>query len=205
MDDGQTQQRRREQQAHIQEQLQNRHRIQHVFARYGGDACRVIWEELRRHQGLQPVLQRLGLPAASSLDEELEVLQRFLNEHGSGPFMQRVRPHRDAKLDWDIFSTPAETGGHPVSSNADTVVATPTPAPRKTQRPLTQEMLGPAALTPPDWLDSDGRYIGPERRKHADRRMGRDRREQIDSISRNKRYGGDRRKSRGRRKNDSRD
>lgn len=53
----------------------------------------------------------------------------------------------------------------------------------------------PAAPPKPERLfDDQGHYIGPERRSGAERRSGVDRRANLETIWKNKRFGGDRRK-----------
>jgi hypothetical protein len=214
-----------DQQRQLQDRLQNRERIQTLFARFGGDACRIVWEEYRRHQGLHPVLQRLGLPAASSLDEEFEMVQRFLNEQGPGAFVRRVRPHHH-QLDWDLFGPadeehPMEKSPKPDKTSTQTKRAKhaksnktrdevkpdrhAAPSKHESKSPPSAETRGPCAITPADWFDASGKYIGPERRASVkDRRSGADRRGAIESIPRNKRFGGERRKNKGRRTTDAR-
>lgn len=142
------------------------------FARYGDRVCTILLQATLKTQGIQQLLERLGLPPVNDLDQAFDLVTRFLGEHGREIFLKRL-----------TRSDPAPRAS----------------APQTHRRNLTPKdpafwIAPPDGSTPPHWFDAEGYYIGPERRNGKERRSGADRRAKIDCISKNKRFGGDRRR-----------
>jgi hypothetical protein len=170
--------------AHVQAQLrqQTRDQVRERFARYGDKTCARIVEAAVIPNGLRRLMERVGLPACHAFEQQMEYLARYLSEFGSKHFLSKMETldHNRRRL---------------YEAVADHADQTPVEGPTA-ERPkaATPSGAGPNATTPKEWFDTRGRYVGPERRKVSDRRTGDDRRDRLDSISKNKRFGGDRRK-----------
>lgn len=173
-------------------------RIREQFARFGDEVCTLITTAALRPNGMPELLARLGIQPASRFESQLLALTRYLAALGTTQFLAMANPKfrkeqgaarpAAAPLSPVIAAALDETKRVKAFTPAPQGDATAvTPAPTAAEHPVD---------TPPHWFDNYGRYIGPERRVSGERRRGQDRRDRVDAIPRNHRYGGDRRKQR---------
>jgi hypothetical protein len=137
------------------------------FARYGHNICQLILDAVMRRRGLFPILQKLGLQPPVGIEEQLDCITRYLSENGAHSFLKKV----------DLKKTTCQA-----------LLETPVP----------EESLSEASAAKPMApliANTGGEYAGPERRLGNERRSGKDRRQQTEAINKNKRFGGDRRRS----------
>lgn len=177
---------------HMQSQMRQkvRDQVRERFARYGDKSCARIVEAAMFPQGMRQLMERLGMPATAQLDQQLDALSRFLSDHGPNLFLKKLdewerRRHRQsAGIPSQRDASDTNPGGGPIP--VEKILP-----PKMATKPASGDDL---SENRPEWFDPNGNYIGPERRKNRERRSGDDRRDKLDSVMKNKRFGGDRRK-----------
>lgn len=169
---------RRNQQSQISFLLEQKRKIQlevrQRFSRYGDETVETIEEAAVEAHGLVRLLEKMGLPPTPHFDRQLDLINRFLSSNSPDLFLRKAKHQRMGE---------------------DSV---------RRWKVKTARQAGPDPLA--GWVgplfDEKGEYIGPERRSGAIRRKKNDRRRGVETISQNFRFGGERRKKRGRRKTD---
>jgi|GEM_PF-3264999 len=165
----------------LQTRMRTQEQVRERFARYGDPVCEKIRQAANHPNGLGRLLERLGLACTPRFDQQCYLLQRFLNDHGPQAFLNRLGERaRTGRILIAEAPPSAELGAPPAQTKPRAATPPPNGAWPK--------------HTPPNWFDAHGNYVGPERRSGEDRRTGKDRRGDIESIRKNRRYGGDRRK-----------
>lgn len=156
------------------------------IGRHGQGVCQVVRQAIMQRNGMTQLLQRLGISPPNSFEYQLKTLAAYLKDNGSAAFL------RAAGASGDAPAAPPEASPAPARPVAKQPAASapPPPVPAPAAPPATPE----PAVTLPEWFDANGRYIGPERRSGTERRSGIDRRGKVDTVWKNARYGGERRK-----------
>lgn len=148
-------------------------------------------------------------PIAADLDACVEELDKLSEEPEPAP-----EPIRPAVPEPVAVKTPVVEPVHAKASRAEpqqpVPAKVPPPQPVRPPEPVAVTQTAPVEPTPAPETAPESRpfievsgYMGPDRRVGApDRRAPRDRRSTLEAVSKNRRYGGDRRKSEGRRDQD---
>ena len=199
-------------------------RPEELFESYGTAVVSEIHRQIRRCGTLGPLLRQLGLPAPRSLEEQVGILLNFLEEYGPIHFLNQVSatdPANRTLTRLRKMSASEERRGEtiPPAAARSCAVSGADLAPGSGRGVAdTQEVSGkpdapgraampaapsPAVSSPAGGMLPDGRrwinvptYQGPDRRSGRDRRQGpRDRRQKLETVFVNRRFGGwDRRK-----------
>ncbi len=202
---------------------QLREGIHSYFREFGYNSCELIFNEIVRHGGMEPLLNDLGLNDPGNSDDQYVYLLNYLRRNGIDVFAKKMgaEAHRNAER-----PLIPEVEGKPVSGlpymkqptplgarqykrvqaklperKSSESVALPDPSEvepviRKKDTPLPEADDSSSGLLP------DGSWDGKtERRSGKERRARGDRRSDVDVVFKNRRYGGDRRSGAERRKN----
>lgn len=181
------------------------------FAKYGEEPLSVILAYALQSSRMPILMDRLNIRAkGNDLTSQLDAIGAYLAQEGAARFtMLALQKHFKKKeveaiqlddLEFDPPPPALEELGEAIAE-----VLAPPPAPAAEAAPAA-ETAPPAPTTRPDapMIKVPG-YSGPDRRWGEERRGKPDRRLALAAISRNKRFGGDRRKiPKGRRKEDQR-
>ncbi len=170
-----------DQKRHITEQVRMR------FARFGNETLSIVLAYALQPKRMPTLLDRIEVRiSAQDIGAQLDAISAYIAEKGPMKFVQRAMQRKAEELGAIKLDDSEEPTASPAISKPD-VPATPTVAP----------------TTPAPGQIETPTYQGPDRRSGSERRSKPDRRDKIDAINKNKRYGGDRRKSaQGRRKED---
>ena len=148
--------------------------VRHRFARYGQTVCDLLLDEVQKPRGLHTLILQLGLRVSANTDNMLTSLSHYLALHGGEALIARVRGGMvRPELSGQIPLEPEVQQASPHSAAPLSGVIPP--APRGV----------PAA-------DIARGYTGPERRCGEERRQA-NRRNELEAIMKNRRYGADRR------------
>ncbi len=165
--------------------VQKRKVTDHVrarFARFGDEALSIVLGYALQPKRMPGLLQRVGLKISGDLEAQLESIWEFIAESGAHEFIKRAKQLRLEEIE---------------AADIDALEGRPF-NPRGTVAPVAAETLAgavsPGQALPGGWIEAPG-YRGPERRTDRERRSGRDRRNEIKAIAKNKRFGGERRKA----------
>ncbi len=166
------------------------------FARFGDDILAMMLGFALQPTRMPTLLERLELRITSQdLETRLDRIAQYIGDWGSAKFKDRALAEKKAEV------APMDLSAIPETLEAPAPVSPVAPPPRNTavQTPVPPGAKAPAGAPQ---IRVAG-YTGPDRRSKSERRTKADRRGQLDAISSNKRFGGDRRKSaKGRRKED---
>jgi hypothetical protein len=148
----------------------------HVHARYakfGEQVVTLMMQYAIRPNGLQEAAKKLQIQFKSDKESHLhDLIARFLHERGVASFLQCIAPK----------SAAVQTPGPAKSPDPNL-----TPAPNPNQTPFQPPVQGPVQIT-------------VDRRSGIERRQQPDRRQDVEVITKNSRFGGDRRSGADRRK-----
>lgn len=154
-----------------------RDQVRERFARYGQTVCDLISHEMQQPRGLNTLILQLGLRVSASSDNMLASLTHYLAIHGAEAMLARVRgggPRPELSGQIPLEQTPGQS---------------PAPTPLSGRIELTESAPARADLP---MINIPGVYSGPERRVGQERRNG-NRRNELEAIMKNRRYGVDRR------------
>lgn len=191
--------------------------IDEFYQQFGPEVSREVRGEITRFGSLLPLLRRLGLHTPSELDEQHTHLRNFIFQYGVAFFLNTVRQglspaeierRKVHRLVYEIAREPKEkrprrrasdlglpskpSPGHPLRRASDKRLNPQPGTSGKQQMPPT---TAPEAEDKAGWIRTPT-YYGPNRRFRGDRRKGvADRRAQLVTVFKNRRFGGrDRRK-----------
>jgi hypothetical protein len=171
------------------------------FSRFGDEVLAIVLGYALQPKRMPILLQKCNIRSFPDLENQLGALWSYIAEHGPRDFVKRIRVEKREEvkpLDLEALgAAAAEDEFDPETMTLEGVIA----------RALKQSGIAPV-LDPVQPISETKKvsvpgYSGPDRRSGSDRRSGGDRRDQIASIKKNHRYGGERRKRpRGRRRTD---
>lgn len=164
------------------------------FARFGDDVLAIVLGYALQPKRMPVLLQKCQIRSFPDLENQLGALWSYISEHGPRDFVKRVTvKKRDKVKPVDVDKMDGDFD--PTTSSLDDLV-------EQARRDGMLDSKAEAKSVRNAIISVEG-YSGPDRRRGGDRRMGADRRASIDAISKNKRFGGDRRKRpKGRRRSD---
>lgn len=167
--------------AAIRQQRRKLHdKVRRRFARFGDEVLSIMLGFAFQPKRMPVLMQRLNIRQSGDLEAQLEAVWDMLAQSGSGEFLRKVK-QKSTKQDVRAADIDRLSAG-------DLDLA------------AFQELMG-FTDDPPVVVIRQPEIV--ERRSGEDRRLGRDRRNAVDAISKNHRFGRDRRKIRkGRRKID---
>lgn len=195
---------------------------------FGAEVISEIQSEITMYGNLIPLLHRLGLPTPPGLENQHQVLRDFIFRFGTAMLLKAMRSNITGP---EIEHMKFERLMRQSRTQAASIPATPCTANRMPRtagtlnrgRPggcalLTEPLPENGSQAPPRshgaatstsaiprkaWIDSRS-YHGYDRRNPSDRRNGpSSRRSHLDTVFRNRRYGGRDRRGLGRRSADS--
>lgn len=147
------------------------------FARFGDEVCNVVLTFAIQPKAMMRLLHTIGLRSTGDFEEQLDSIWNYLASAGPRDFMKRVH-----------------------SEKVEAQNATEADQKENEAEATNRSALDKGQSAEKNIIEVQG-YRGPDRRLGVkDRRTGRDRRYDVASISKNKRFGRDRRKVRDRRR-----
>lgn len=141
------------------------------YARFGERVMNAVFHAYEHEGGLRRLVHRVTGRVVIQENSQHEVLSQFINKHGDEVFLRQARGDE------------GRITGDSTLADPDTAL---TAAPKAAAPPPTRPGAKRVRLP-------DGRVI-EDRRSGRERRRGRDRRSALDTVYKNKRYGGDRRR-----------
>jgi hypothetical protein len=155
--------------------------LQSEFNKFGDQIMGLVLHSFNNDGNLRRLVHRVTGRVVPDAKMQSEVLQKFISRHGEGTFL------RQAAIDPNASLTP----------NPDLLTPTPedgTPSPERSAN----QRVNRREPTP---LPGTGRLLHlpngeliRDRRKEKERRTGQDRRNRLEAITKNKRFGGERRR-----------
>ncbi|MBN1517788.1 hypothetical protein JXA32_14585 [Candidatus Sumerlaeota bacterium] len=189
--------------------------VQRRFTKFGDDICNHLKQAAPDPHAMLRVLEKLGLPPVQQLDRQLARIEAFVANYGSDEYCKRLhvtsmnelrkarrsqleqlqnemrnsdRNHVESELKSSLSELEHELLGHAIQPAEQSNVA-------DLPSPSDIESIPEDLPAPESFFDDQGKYVGPERRVNAeDRRKNQDRRDKIELIRQNKRFGGERRR-----------
>lgn len=167
----------------FQQKRKTTDKVRTRFARFGDEVLGIVLGYALQPKYMTQLLNRLNKKPVHELDAQLDAIQSFIATFGSKEFIKRIRQTKQKEVEAiDIEALEME---------ADPIAEMDAPGGEND------------ALAPGPAMVDTPQYRGPERRKGRERRSFKDRRDAVEAISKNKRYGKNRRRlPRGRRKGD---
>lgn len=171
------------------------------FARFGDEVLSMVLAFALQPRSMPVLLERLNIRPSGNLDAQLDAVWEYIARTSGKDFIKHVK--RTRKRDVEAFDIdkmlesasnmkiPDDTADDDVPGHDAREIAGDSP-------PETEEPAGVGTAG-----NGPAEYLGAERRQGKDRRKREERRNDIEAINRNRRFGGERRRRpRGRRKTD---
>jgi hypothetical protein len=153
--------------------------VQRLYSKFGEEVITIIMDYAFKTHGLAALLKRLEILAPGTHEEQQQVLLEYLNRCGPNQFLKIMRESRRIALTGQPMD-------QPTSSEETQTEAAPPPTSPEVALPAARPRVKPSFVE---------RRSGKERRKKVSRRQS------IELIFKNKRFGGERRSGLDRRKN----
>jgi hypothetical protein len=155
--------------------------IKRNFARYGDLISGIITREALKINGLQNILMKLGVSGLPQFKRQVERFAQYLAQNGTGEFLRHME--RDSK------TVGKSTSGRPLAEIHDKK-----PIDEDSENVDTaNEIAGDQEESIDSGSNLQGGYNGEERRSGEERRVYSNRRNTCEAISKNRRWGKDRR------------
>ena len=209
-----------------QTEQQVRSAIHNYFREFGYDLAETIHKELMKPAGMQRILRRLAVEDPGHPDDQYAAILNFLRRNGEESFLEAIGQGRvdyrpkmqtDTTRMREIEEKQKElfrrefirrAGTSEKAKEAPAKPAEPkaaSPAPVEELPPAAKQPPPPAAPVAPEPQPPETVPGGPwdgvaERRRNKDRRTGQDRRGRVEVVFKNRRFGGDRRADKERRR-----